>query len=187
MRNAECGVRNGRAGFDARADYRRSLYDSAFRIPHSAFFAALILLIAPTPSGAQTLPPLPDTTGLGVHVLALARAPDNALWVGTYGQGIFVLRQGAGSWEQIKHSRDTTRRTSSFPFVHAFALGPDAEHCVRTGGHLDGIRHARAVRSPRRRVCQPRAGARSRYGESRLGGDRTGAVPARSHTQRMAR
>jgi len=139
MRNAECGVRNGRAGFDARADYRRSLYDSAFRIPHSAFFAALILLIAPTPSGAQTLPPLPDTTGFGVHVLALARAPDNALWVGTYGQGIFVLRQGAGSWEQIKHSSDTTGRTISFDFVHAFGFGPNGEIWYGTVGNGWGL------------------------------------------------
>src|SRR3989475_293728 len=87
----------------------------------------------------QSLPPLPDTTGFGVHVLALARAPDNALWVGTYGQGIFVLRQGAGSWEQIKHSSDTTGRTISFDFVHAFGFGPNGEIWYGTVGNGWGL------------------------------------------------
>src|SRR6266550_1204768 len=64
-------------------------------------FPVLALLAAPL-DAQQTLPPLPDTTGFGVHVLALGRAPDDAVWVGTYGQGIFVLRRGAGSWEQFK-------------------------------------------------------------------------------------
>ena len=66
----------------------------------SAFLASVLLVGAPQFVRAQTLPPLPDTTGAGVHVLAVARAPDNAVWVGTYGQGMFVLRRGAGSWEQ---------------------------------------------------------------------------------------
>src|SRR2546425_1098446 len=88
---------------------------------HVARSTLPVLLVVTRSLGAQqSLPPLPDTTGFGVHVLALARGPDNALWVGTYGQGIFVLRPGAGSWEQIKHSSDTTGRTISFDFVHAF-------------------------------------------------------------------
>src|SRR5438552_12581766 len=76
-------------------------------------FPVLAVLAAPL-AAQQSLPPLPDTTGFGVHVLAIARAPDQSLWVGTYGQGIFVLRQGAGSWEQLKHSSDTTARSISF-------------------------------------------------------------------------
>src|SRR5438034_7266120 len=78
-------------------------------------FPVLAVLAAPL-AAQQSLPPLPDTTGFGVHVLAIARAPDQSLWVGTYGQGIFVLRQGAGSWEQLKHSSDTTARSISFDF-----------------------------------------------------------------------
>src|SRR5882762_1388472 len=89
-------------------------------------FPALALLAAPL-AAQQSLPPLPDTTGFGVHVLALARAPDNALWVGTYGQGLFVLRQGAGSWEQVKHSSDTTGRRISFDFVHALGFWLNGE------------------------------------------------------------
>ena len=59
--------------------------------------AALVLGAAPVAARAQAvhLPPLPDSTGWGVHILALARAPDGAIWVGTYGDGIFVYRPGA--------------------------------------------------------------------------------------------
>src|SRR5690606_26663715 len=46
--------------------------------------------------GAPLPPALPDTTGWGVQVLALARAPDGALWAGTGGQGIYVLRPDTG-------------------------------------------------------------------------------------------
>src|SRR5881296_4353795 len=104
MRSAECGMRNCRATVDRECGRRIRHCHSALRIPHCAFFAALILLIAPTPSGAQSLPPLPDTTGFGVHVLAIARAPDQSIWVGSYGQGIFVLRSGASSWEHIRYA-----------------------------------------------------------------------------------
>src|SRR5437660_841717 len=97
-------------------------------------FPVLALLAAPL-DAQQTLPPLPDTTGFGVHVLALGRAPDDAVWVGTYGQGIFVLRRGAGSWEQVKHSDDSTARTISFDFVHAFGFGPNGEIWYGTVGH----------------------------------------------------
>ncbi len=105
----------------------------------SALFAALILAWAPGLAGAQSLPPLPDTTGFGVHVLAIARAPDQAVWVGTYGQGIFVLRQGAGSWEQLKHSADTAARSISFDFVHAFGFGPGGEIWYGTVGNGWGL------------------------------------------------
>src|SRR3989442_12997939 len=107
---------------------------------HVARSTLPVLLVVTRSLGAQqSLPPLPDTTGFGVHVLALARGPDNALWVGTYGQGIFVLRPGAGSWEQIKHSSDTTGRTISFDFVHAFGFGPNGEIWYGTVGDGWGL------------------------------------------------
>src|SRR5713226_2598525 len=99
-----------------------------------------VLLVVTRSLGAQqSLPPLPDTTGFGVHVLALARAPDDAVWVGTYGQGIFVLRRGAGSWEQLRHSSDTTARTISFDFVNAFGFGPNGEIWYGTVGNGWGL------------------------------------------------
>src|SRR6267143_1227068 len=101
-------------------------------------FPVLALLAAPLVA-QQSLPPLPDTTGLGVHVLAPARAPDTAVWVGTYGQGLLVLRQGAGSWEQVKHSSDTTGRTISFDFVDALGFGPNGEIWYGTVGNGWGL------------------------------------------------
>src|SRR2546422_2854182 len=101
-------------------------------------FPVLALPAAPV-AAQQSLPPLPDTSGFGVHVLALGRAPDDAVWVGTYGQGIFVLRRGAGSWEQVKHSDDSTARTISFDFVHAFGFGPNGEIWYGTVGNGWGL------------------------------------------------
>ncbi len=98
-----------------------------------------VLLCAPSFARAQSLPPLPDTSGFGVHVLAIARAPDNAVWVGTYGQGVFVLRAGAGAWEQLKHAADTTARSISFDFVHAFGFGPGGEIWYGTIGNGWGL------------------------------------------------
>src|SRR5438093_10113902 len=73
---------------------------------------------------AQSIRPLPDSSAWGVHVLVLAPAPDSSIWVGTYGQGIFVLRRGASSWEQIRSSSDTAAHAISWDFVHAFGFGP---------------------------------------------------------------
>jgi len=136
MRSAECGTRNFKAGSFASRDLP---LHSAFRIPHSALFPSLILFSSPILASSQVLPPLPDTTGFGVHVLALARAPDNTIWVGTYGQGIFVLRQGAGSWEQLKHSADTAAHSISWDFVHAFGFGPRGEIWYGTVGNGWGL------------------------------------------------
>src|SRR5437879_6002052 len=124
MRIADCGLRIGCAAVGAHTERRRPTYDSAIRTPQSAILALLIFLTAPRLSGAQSLPPLPDTGGFGVHVLALARAPDGAVWVGTYGQGIYVLRPAAGTWEHIGKSADTTAHSISWDFVHAFGFGP---------------------------------------------------------------
>lgn len=65
--------------------------------------------------------PLPDTTGFGVPVLAVAKAPDGALWVGTYGRGIYILRAGDSAWTHLVRDRENDR-SISFDFVHAFAF-----------------------------------------------------------------
>lgn len=67
-----------------------------------------------------TIAPLPDSSGFGVPVLAVAKAPDGALWVGTYGRGIYVLKPADASWTRI--ARDTSGHSISFDFVHAFAF-----------------------------------------------------------------
>src|SRR2546425_966549 len=97
------------------------------------------LLVLAAPLAAQALPPLPDPAGVGTHVLALARAPDGAVWVGTYGQGIYVMRPGAAGWEQMRHSADTAARSISWDFVHAFAFGPGGEIWYGTVGNGWGV------------------------------------------------
>lgn len=99
--------------------------------------AVSVLLAAPL--SAQQIPPLPDSTGWGVHVLALTRAPDSSIWVGTYGQGIFVLRSNASVWEHIAHSTDTTAHSISWDFVHAFAFGSQGEVWYGTVGNGWGV------------------------------------------------
>jgi len=96
---------------------------------------ALLLLVA------LQVPQLPDSSGWGVHVLAIARAPDSAIWVGTYGQGIFVLRQGVGrgEWERIRSSSDTSKHSISWDFVHAFGFGPRGEIWYGTVGNGWGL------------------------------------------------
>src|SRR5215471_17855752 len=72
---------------------------------------------------AQGIPPLPDASGWGVHELIRAHAPDSSLWVGTYGQGIFVLRPQATTWERVQSSSDTAKHSISWDFVNAFGFG----------------------------------------------------------------
>ena len=98
---------------------------------------------------ALQVPQLPDSSGWGVHVLAIARAPDSAIWVGTYGEGIFVLRPGAlkdslavvgrGAWERIRSSNDTSAHSISWDFVHAFAFGPRGQVWYGTVGNGWGL------------------------------------------------
>jgi len=88
---------------------------------------------------ALQIPQLPDSSGWGVHVLAIARAPDSAIWVGTYGQGIFVLRKGAGSWERVRSSRDSAAHAISWDFVHAFGFGPRGQVWYGTVGNGWGL------------------------------------------------
>ncbi len=95
-----------------------------------------VVALAPAPLGAQ-LPPLPDSTGWGVHVLAAARAPDGAIWVGTYGRGIYRLAPGAGRWDWI-HA-DTVAGSLSWDFVNAFGFGPRGEVWYGTVGNGWGL------------------------------------------------
>ncbi len=85
----------------------------------------------------QTLPPLPDTTGFGVHVLALARDDAGTLWAGTYGRGIFRLRAGSKVWENFHH--DSTKTSLSWDFVHAIAFGLRGEIWYGTVGNGWGL------------------------------------------------
>jgi murein DD-endopeptidase MepM/ murein hydrolase activator NlpD len=83
------------------------------------------------------LPPLPDSTGWGVHVLAAAHDPDGGLWVGTYGKGIYRLPKGAAAWEVIRS--DTTPGALSWDFVHAFGFGPRGQIWYGTVGNGWGL------------------------------------------------
>jgi len=89
-------------------------------------------------ASAQTkLPPLPDSTGWGVHVLAVARDAQGTIWVGTYGQGIYRLPIGAETWESIR--ADTTGKSISFNFVQALAFGSRGEIWYGTVGNGWGV------------------------------------------------
>jgi murein DD-endopeptidase MepM/ murein hydrolase activator NlpD len=89
-------------------------------------------------AGAQdSLPPLPDTSSWGVHVLAAARDPGGALWLGTYGKGIYRLRPGARSWEVIRS--DTLPGALSWDFVQAFGFGPRGQIWYGTVGNGWGL------------------------------------------------
>ena len=103
------------------------------------YAVAVGAMLAAVPLGAQSIPALPDSTGFGVHVLALARAPDSAIWVGTYGEGIFVLRRGAQTWEHLTYSRDTSAHSISFNFINGFAFGPRGEVWYATVGNGWGL------------------------------------------------
>ncbi|HEY3011211.1 MAG TPA: M23 family metallopeptidase, partial [Gemmatimonadales bacterium] len=97
----------------------------------------VIFGLAP-PVGAQApLPPLPDSAGWGVHVLAVARDAQGAIWVGTYGKGIYRLPVGADAWQSIRH--DTTGTSISWDFVHALAFGPRGEIWYGTVGNGWGL------------------------------------------------
>ena len=89
---------------------------------------AAAALAAPARGAAQLpqIPPLPDSSGWGVHILALGRGPDGALWVGTYGDGIYVLRPGATDWEHV--------RAEGAP-VQAFAFAGRSDVWYGTAGN----------------------------------------------------
>jgi murein DD-endopeptidase MepM/ murein hydrolase activator NlpD len=86
---------------------------------------------------APALPPLPDSSGWGVHVLTVARDPGGALWVGTYGRGIFRLPAGGTAWESIR--RDSSGTSISMDFVQAIAFGAGGEVWYGTVGNGWGL------------------------------------------------
>jgi murein DD-endopeptidase MepM/ murein hydrolase activator NlpD len=96
----------------------------------------LFVLAVPTLQ-SQDARRLPDETGWGTHVLAVARAPDSAIWVGTYGEGIFVLRPGRRSWE--RYVDGDAEGAISWGFVHAFAFGSHGEIWYGTLGNGWGL------------------------------------------------
>jgi murein DD-endopeptidase MepM/ murein hydrolase activator NlpD len=110
----------------------RSLVATALLLPASAS-----PVFAQTPSAASVPPPLPDSAGWGVHVLAAARDPEGGLWVGTYGQGIFHLAPGATVWERIRS--DTVAGAISWDFVNAFAFGARGQVWYGTVGNGWGL------------------------------------------------
>ena len=70
---------------------------------------AVSCLAAPSlaaPLAAQGLPALPDSSGWGVHILSAAQDRSGAVWLGTYGQGIFRLPADSARWQRIRS--DTT-------------------------------------------------------------------------------
>lgn len=91
---------------------------------------------AEAPAAVKPASPLPDPSGWGSHVLALDVAPDGAVWVGTYGAGILVSRDGSGrDWERIA-SGDSA--SISWDFVNAFAFA-DGETWYGTIGNGWGL------------------------------------------------
>ena len=102
---------------------------------------AVVLAAGPLSAQAKpapaTVPPLPDSAGWGVHVLAAARDPGGTLWVGTYGQGIYRLPAGGRGLGVIRH--DTTATSISMDFVQAIAFGPRGEVWYGTVGNGWGL------------------------------------------------
>jgi murein DD-endopeptidase MepM/ murein hydrolase activator NlpD len=83
------------------------------------------------------IPPLPDSTGWGVHVLTVARDPRGAIWVGTFGHGIYRLPAGGTAWESIR--RDTTGSSISWDYVQAITFGSRGEIWYGTVGNGWGL------------------------------------------------
>ena len=109
--------------------------------------AACLLFVIPTTLAAQddakpsaasaALPPLPDSAGWGIHVLAAARDPGGTIWLGTYGHGLFRLPPAATTWDVIRH--DSSATSLSWDFVHALAFGPRGETWYGTVGNGWGL------------------------------------------------
>ena len=76
------------------------------------------------PAGGSTCSPSPATRG-------------GAIWVGTYGQGIYRLPAGATAWESIRH--DTTAGAISMDFVQAIAFGSRGQIWYGTVGNGWGL------------------------------------------------
>src|SRR5919112_4153892 len=106
--------------------------------------ATQLSVLATSVQAQAKLPPLPDSTGWGVHVLSVARDAQGSIWVGTYGKGIYRLPAGDSVWQSIRHDttsadtigrRDSTMNNSiSWDFVHAFGFGSRGEIWYGTVG-----------------------------------------------------
>jgi murein DD-endopeptidase MepM/ murein hydrolase activator NlpD len=80
----------------------------------------------PASRNEQNPPQLPDTTGWGVHVLALERASSGMLWAGSYAEGLFAL--GADSvrrWTQFLPVRGDSTSIGS-KFINSIAVASDS-------------------------------------------------------------
>lgn len=87
------------------------------------------------PQVSRGVPPaLPDSVGWGVHVLALERAPDGAMWAGTYGEGVFVFRRDTSAWEQIVPRRGDPGALS-WAWVNSIAFARDGSIWYGTVGN----------------------------------------------------
>lgn len=90
-----------------------------------------------TPPPPAEAAPLPDASGWGAHVLSAARAPDGALWVGTYGAGIHVSGDAAAtSWRTLT-SADSAG--ISWDFVNALAFEESGAVWYGTVGNGWGV------------------------------------------------
>ena len=128
---------------------RRSCFIRVHQWLSLALITAMISGPAERAQAQAKLPPLPDSTGWGVHVLAVARDAQGAIWVGTYGKGIFRLPAGDSVWQPIRHDttaadtagrRDSTMSKSiSWDFVHAFGFGSRGEIWYGTVGNGWGL------------------------------------------------
>jgi hypothetical protein len=98
---------------------------------------AVAVMLASKVQAQGAIPPLPDSTGWGVHVLAVARDAQGSIWVGTYGQGIYRLPFGATAWQSIRH--DSTDTSISHDFIQALAFGSRGEIWYGTVGNGWGL------------------------------------------------
>ena len=101
----------------------------------------LLSHLSPLPGVAAAqapLPPLPDSTGWGIHVLTVARDLRGDVWVGTYGHGIYRLHGGSSYWESVRH--DSTAASSiSWDYVNTLAFGQRGEVWYGTVGNGWGV------------------------------------------------
>jgi hypothetical protein len=89
---------------------------------------------AQAPERRPLPPPLPDTTGWGVHILALGMARDGGLWAGTYGRGIYQLPSDSRQWLNITLG-EANEPAISWNFVNSFAFPTDSAIWYGTVGN----------------------------------------------------
>jgi len=113
--------------------------------PGALVWAVLVSAAAPAagaaqqerPAPATVLPPLPDSAGWGIHVLAATRDPGGSIWLGTYGHGLLRLAPGARAWKTLQH--DSSATSLSWDYVQAVAFGPRGEIWYGTVGNGWGL------------------------------------------------